>query len=239
MKQVYVDQNIQSGQEIALDMKQAHHVFDVLRTTSKERIRIITSAQKAYMGHVLKKPFIYIDKELDVQEDTKKITLCFALIKQEKFEWMLQKSCELGVTDIVPFISKNTVVKLDEKKVEKKYVRWNEILLSATKQCNRNNLVKLHPIMNLNKLSEFKTDCNLVAYEKEEDPSKHLAQCLKENPSSITVCIGPEGGFEKSEIDLLNQAGFENCSLGKNILRAETAACYVLSAIEYQNHVEG
>lgn len=239
MKQVYIDQSIQPGQEIALDTKQAHHVFDVLRTTSKEKIRIITSAQTAFMGHVLEKPLIYIDKELDVQAETQQITLCCALIKQEKFEWMLQKACELGVTNIVPFVSKNTVVKLDEKKAEKKYVRWNEILLSATKQCNRNSLVKLHPIVKLKDLSQFKGDCNLVAYEKEEDPSKHLAHYLKEDPSSITLCIGPEGGFEESEIEILNQNGFENCSLGKNILRAETAACYVLSAIEYQNHVEG
>ena len=91
----------------------------------------------------------------------------------------------------------------------------------------------------LKKLSNYKSECNLVAYEKESDLSKHMAHYLKENPKSITVCIGPEGGFEKSEIQVLNEFGYKNCSLGKNILRAETAACYVLSAIEYQNHVEG
>ena len=85
----------------------------------------------------------------------------------------------------------------------------------------------------------YKSECNVVAYEKESDPSKHMAHYLQSNPYSITVCIGPEGGFEESEIKVLNDFGFENCSLGKNILRAETAACYVLSAIEYQNHVEG
>ena len=66
----------------------------------------------------------------------------YALIKQDKFEWMLQKACELGVSKIVPFVSKNTVVKLDEKKAEKKLIRWNEILLAATKQCNRNTTMK-------------------------------------------------------------------------------------------------
>ena len=99
--------------------------------------------------------------------------------------------------------------------------------------------MELEPVIALKELSNYKNECNLVAYEKENDPSKHMAHYLKDNPQSITVCIGPEGGFEESEIQVLNEFGFDNCSLGKNILRAETAACYVLTAIEYQNHVEG
>lgn len=239
MKQVYLDQAIDVNDTLALDSKQAHHIFDVLRTSSKEKIRIITKHSGVFYGHVLDKPNLRIDEKLDVLQDSQSITLCCALIKQDKFEWMLQKACELGVSKIVPFVSKNTVVKLDEKKAEKKLVRWNEILLAATKQCNRNTLVELESVVSLKDLVNYKSECNVVAYEKESDPSKHMAHYLQSNPYSITVCIGPEGGFEESEIKVLNDFGFENCSLGKNILRAETAACYVLSAIEYQNHVEG
>ena len=89
--------------------------------------------------------------------------------------------------------------------------------------------MELEPVIALKDLSNYKSECNLVAYEKENDPSKHMAHYLKDNPQSITVCIG----------QVLNEFGFDNCSLVKNILRAETAACYVLTAIEYQNHVEG
>lgn len=239
MKQVYLDQIIDVNDTLALDSKQAHHIFDVLRTSSKEKIRIVTKSSGVFYGHVLDKPKLHIDEKLDVLKEHQSITLCCALIKQDKFEWMLQKACELGVSKIVPFVSKNTVVKLDEKKAEKKLVRWNEILLAATKQCNRNTLVELESVVSLKDLVNYKSECNVVAYEKESDPSKHMAHYLQSNPYSITVCIGPEGGFEESEIKVLNDFGFENCSLGKNILRAETAACYVLSAIEYQNHVEG
>lgn len=239
MKQVYLDQIIYVNDTLALDSKQAHHIFDVLRTSSKEKIRIVTKSSGVFYGHVLDKPKLHIDEKLDVLKEHQSITLCCALIKQDKFEWMLQKACELGVSKIVPFVSKNTVVKLDEKKAEKKLVRWNEILLAATKQCNRNTLVELESVVSLKDLVNYKSECNVVAYEKESDPSKHMAHYLQSNPYSITVCIGPEGGFEESEIKVLNDFGFENCSLGKNILRAETAACYVLSAIEYQNHVEG
>ena len=239
MKQGYLDQIIDVNDTLALDSKQAHHIFDVLRTSSKEKIRIVTKSSGVFYGHVLDKPKLHIDEKLDVLKEHQSITLCCALIKQDKFEWMLQKACELGVSKIVPFVSKNTVVKLDEKKAEKKLVRWNEILLAATKQCNRNTLVELESVVSLKDLVNYKSECNVVAYEKESDPSKHMAHYLQSNPYSITVCIGPEGGFEESEIKVLNDFGFENCSLGKNILRAETAACYVLSAIEYQNHVEG
>ena len=239
MKQVYLDQNISVNDVICLDTKQAHHIFDVLRTTQKEKIRIITKNSGVFFGHVENKPNLMIDSKVDVFKENQSITLCCALIKQDKFEWMLQKACELGVSKIVPFVSKNTIVKLDEKKAEKKLVRWNEILLAATKQCNRNTLVELEPVTSLKDLSNFKSECNLVAYEKESDASKHMAHYLKDDPQSITVCIGPEGGFEESEIQILNDFGYDNCSLEKNILRAETAACYVLSAIEYQNHVEG
>jgi len=239
MKQVYLDQIIDVNDTLALDSKQAHHIFDVLRTSSKEKIRIVTKSSGVFYGHVLDKPKLHIDEKLDVLKEHQSITLCCALIKQDKFEWMLQKACELGVSKIVPFVSKNTVVKLDEKKAEKKLVRWNEILLAATKQCNRNTLVELESVVSLKDLVNYKSECNVVAYEKESDPSKHMAHYLQSNPYSITVCIGPEGGFEESEIKVLNDFGFENCSLGRNILRAETAACYVLSAIEYQNHVEG
>ena len=239
MKQVYLDQAVSVNDLISLDAKQAHHIFDVLRTTPKEKIRIITNNSCGYLGHVETKPNLVVDSKVDVSDENQSITLCCALIKQDKFEWMLQKACELGVSKIVPFVSKNTVVKLDEKKAEKKLTRWNEILLAATKQCNRNTLVDLEPVISLKDLSNYKSECNLVAYEKESDPSKHMAHYLKENPQTITVCIGPEGGFEESEIQILNEFGYANCSLGKNILRAETAACYVLGAIEYQNHVEG
>ena len=168
-----------------------------------------------------------------------KIFLFQGLPKADKMELIIQKAVELGTYSIIPVATRRSVVKLDEKKAEKKLIRWNEILLAATKQCNRNTLVELEPVIALKELSNYKSECNLVAYEKENDPSKHMAHYLKDNPQSITVCIGPEGGFEESEIQVLNEFGFDNCSLGKNILRAETAACYVLTAIEYQNHVEG
>lgn len=237
MKQVFVDQDCQLHSRIYLDEQQAHHLFDVLRIQKKEVVRVVAN-QQVFLAHPEQRGYLYLFDKMTTEQNMQHITLCASLIKQDKFEWMLQKACELGVTRIVPFVSRNTVIRLDEKKAEKKLERWSKILLEACKQCNRNDLVEFSPIQTISSLLSFQSECNLVAYEKENDPSKHLAHYLKDNPESITLCIGPEGGFETFEIAEFEANHFQLCSLGPRILRAETAACYALAAIEYQQHVK-
>ena len=123
------------------------------------------------------------------------------------------------------------------EKENKKLERWSAILMEACKQCNRNDLVELTPIETVESLYHYQGQLNLVAYEKEEH--NHLSNYLQSQPESITICIGPEGGFEEFEIATLKEHHFQTCSLGNRILRAETAACYILSAIDYQSHVKG
>ena len=237
MKQVFVEDPCLINQTVPLDEKQAHHIFDVLRTSEKETIRVVSN-EEVFLAHPAEKPYLYIFGKEEVQQRLVDVRLCASLIKADKFEWMLQKACELGVSRIVPFVSRYSIIQLDQKKAIKKLERWNQILLSACKQCNRSDKVELMPIQTIDSLCEFKSECNVVAYEKENDPSMHLANYLKNNPSSVTFCIGPEGGFAPEEVEQLNVDGFHNCSLGNQILRAETAACYVLSCIEYQTHCE-
>lgn len=234
MKQVFVNQQCQIDTHVLLDDKQAHHIFDVLRTTEKETIRVVSQDSQVFLAHASKRPYLYLFNQLTTEQNMQHITLCAALIKADKFEWMLQKAAELGVTRIVPFVSRNTIIQLDEKKQKKKLERWSNILLEACKQCNRNDLVELTPIEHIDTLYQYQGACNLVAYEKEDQ--HHLNEYLQNQPESITICIGPEGGFEDFEIAQLKEHHFVPCSLGNRILRAETAACYILSAIEYQSH---
>ncbi len=238
MKQVFVNQDCEVNSMINLDEAQAHHLFDVLRIQKKEVVRVVSNDSKIFLAHPSERGFLYLFNEIESEQTSKHVTLCTALIKQDKFEWMLQKACELGVTRIVPFTCRNTIIHLDSTKEKKKLERWSKIVEGACSQCNRNDLVELVPIQNIDTLVDFQSDLNLVAYEKENNPSKHLAHYLKDAQDSMTICIGPEGGFEAFEIEKLEANHFQSCSLGPRILRAETAACYVLSAIEYQNHIE-
>lgn len=237
MKQVFIDEHCDINSTINLNEKEAHHLFDVLRIQKKETVRVVSANQRVFLAHPLERPFLHIFSEIEVPNEKKDITLCVSLIKQDKFEWMLQKACELNVTRIVPFESRYSVVHIDTQKEKKKMERWSQIILSACKQCNRNDLVELTNIQKVEDLHQFQSECNLVAYEKEKQ-SKHISKYLKDNPSSITICIGPEGGFDEAEVELLMDDHFQSVSLGNTILRAETASIYCLAVIDYQKALE-
>lgn len=234
MKQVFASGPCALESRIMLDEKQAHHLFDVLRTGPRETIRVVCDGE-VWLGHVEEKPFVWLFGKEETQKQGPEITLCTALIKSDKFEWMLQKAAELGVTRIVPFVSRYSVIQLDDKRALRKMERWNQILVNACRQCNRHDLVELAPVSRLEDLAAYKSQLNLVAYEKEQ--SRHLAHYLQQDPASVTCCIGPEGGFSRQEAGWLMETGFAPCTLGNRILRAETAALYVLACCEYQTHV--
>lgn len=237
MKQVFVNQKCEVNQRIPLTEEQAHHLFDVLRIRKKEVVRVV-SRDSVFLARPEDRPYLYVFNRITTEQVMHHITLCAALVKQDRFEWLLQKACELGVTRIVPFTSRNTIIRLDALREKKKLDRWSKIIVSASEQCNRNDLVELTPIQTIDTLHMYQSKCNLVAYEKEDDPFRHLSTYLMERPDSVTVCIGPEGGFEAFEIAALKENHFQTCSLGNYILRAETAACYVLSAIEFSRHIK-
>lgn len=236
MKQLFARTPVMMDQPYCLDESQAHHLFDVLRTSPSETVRLVWN-EEVYLAHPEEKPYLFVFGKEEVRPRLVDVTLCCALIKQDKWEWMLQKAAELGVSKIVPFSSERTVVMLDQHKEMKKLERWSTILESACKQCNRADLVMLEPVQTISTLQDYKSQVSLTAYEK-EGSSHHLANYLCHNPESLTVVIGPEGGFTDREIEQLSDMGFGLCSLGNSILRAETAACYVLSCVEYQTHLK-
>lgn len=233
MKQVFYAKPLNVGDVVELDEKTAHHLFDVTRTTPKETIRVVDGFQQLFYGHVQTKPWIEIVEKLDDSSQSKlDITLCAALIKADKWEWMLQKATELGVSRIVPFTCKNTMIQIEPKKASRKLERWQTICQGACQQSNRTDLVQIEPICTVQQLDRYKSQLNICAWEKEaiED---HICCTLNQIDQSVTFVIGPEGGITKDEAMALEEKGFVLCSLGQNILRAETAACYVCSTAQY------
>lgn len=164
----------------------------------------------------------YTDTELPV-----KIYLFQGLPKSDKMEFIIQKCVELGVFAIIPTEMKHCVVKLDDKKAKHKQVRWQSISESAAKQSKRNVIPEIMPVCSYNKALEFaKTlDLVLVPYENKEGMAATIEalNCLK-TAKSVGIFIGPEGGFEKAEIEKAVEMGAKIISLGKRILRTETAA---------------
>ncbi|MBQ2847907.1 MAG: 16S rRNA (uracil(1498)-N(3))-methyltransferase [Clostridia bacterium] len=156
-----------------------------------------------------------------------KIYLFQGLPKSDKMELIIQKAVELGVEGIIPVEMKRCVVRLEDKKKKSKTERWQAIAESAAKQSKRNSVPQVFDVMTYKQALEMakSLDIFMVPYENKDGMTSTkdaLNEIKKEN--SVGILIGPEGGFEKNEIDAASDAGGKTISLGKRILRTETAA---------------
>lgn len=226
MQQYFIDTTLKENTTVKLRDDILYHLTKVLRSTNKT-FRLVDYNSDVFLAelsdnkaHIIKK--INENNELDTD-----ITVIMSLIKQDKFELTLQKLTELGVKRIIPYNAKRSIVK--ETKTDKKLERYKKILTEASEQSHRNIVPEILPAIDLKDIEKYKSDLNIVAYEKETN-------CLGSlKAKSITIIIGPEGGFEEDELNKIISLGFNSLSLGKRILRAETAAIYLTSLIVGSN----
>ena len=155
-------------------------------------------------------------------------------------ELIIQKSVELGVKEIIPIEMKRCVVKLNEKDQNKKIDRWQKISEVAAKQCGRNIIPKINNVINIKNICNLceNYDIVLVAYENEkENKLKYELEKLKSQNKEqlkIAIVIGPEGGLEENDVNLLKESGAKVITLGNRILRTETVALNMISIIMYE-----
>jgi len=217
----------------------ANHIARVLRTRIGEQIMICDGAGNDYtceireISHEEIRLSIVEKLPCNAEPDVK-ITLFMALPKSDKMEYVIQKAVELGVYEIVPFSSSRCVVKLDSKAGEKKAERWQKIAHSAAKQSGRGIIPKVYAPITFNdlkgKVGEF--DLPLFCYECEEENS--LKNVLSGKTfTKACIVVGPEGGFDRTEVEQALESGFISVSLGKRILRCETAPGCAICAILY------
>lgn len=164
------------------------------------------------------------------------ITLYQGLPKADKMEWIIQKAVELGVSRIVPVSMKHCVVKLDDKKAASKISRWQQIAEAAAKQSKRDVIPKIDQVMTLKQaLQEAQTfEVSLMPYENAEGMEFTRKQLSNIRPGQrVAIFIGPEGGFDESEVEAALAQGTRPITLGRRILRTETAGLTVLSMLVY------
>lgn len=229
-----IDKRIEKDEVFEIVGEEAKHIF-VLRNNIGDIIEV--NDKKCEILNISKQAIKC--KVIDCAEikgvPKVKITLFQALLKADKMEYVIQKAVELGVSKVVPFNSKNVVVKLDEKDKIKKVERYNKISKEASKQCGRSDIVEVENVESFNNLlteiKKYKT-C-IVAYENE---TNNLKEFLRKNNEidEIAIIIGAEGGFDKKEIDMLLENGCISISLGDRILRAETASLNLISILMYE-----
>ena len=165
-----------------------------------------------------------------------KVYLFQSLPKSDKMELIIQKAVELGIHEIIPISTSRSVVRLDDKKALAKVKRWQTVSEAAAKQCKRDLIPNIHDVMTFARAITYASDMDIkiIPYEMAEDFTKTRRIIENINPGqSIAVFIGPEGGFSRAEIETAGKAGFSPITIGKRILRTETAALVILSWIMY------
>lgn len=221
-----------------IDGEDAKHIAKSLRMKIGEEITLVTpsqaqadcvieniSGEQVYLKVLTKKPC--------KNEPSTCITLYQALPKGDKMEYIIQKSVELGVTKIVPVISARCISRPDEKSLNKKQVRWQKIAKEAAQQSRRGI------VPTVEKSVTFKQAVQLVSDEKAENiifyecGGESVKKLVTDSTENINIFIGSEGGFEPQEVEAIEQIGGHRATLGKRILRAETAPLAALSIIMF------
>ena len=243
MYQFFVEPSRIQGTRVVITGNDVNHIKNVLRMQPGEEIAVSNGEDgKEYRCGIEE---LYEDEIICtlrfVKEDgvelPSKIYLFQGLPKADKMELIVQKAVELGIYEIIPVSTKRAVVKLDEKKAKSKIARWQTISEAAAKQSKRRIVPQIHTVMSFKEAVAYAKDMQikLIPYELAEgmEKTREIIGSLKPG-QDIAIFIGPEGGFEENEIQTALDNGIEPITLGKRILRTETAGFTILSWIMYQ-----
>jgi len=246
MHHFFVDPSRIGEKEILIEGPDVNHMKNVLRMGEGEEVQVSDGeSAKIYNCRIqaFEEERVYLEILEIFAEGTElpsKIFLFQGLPKADKMELIIQKAVELGVYEIIPVATKRAVVKLDDKKASAKIKRWQAISESAAKQSKRMIIPKVKMPMDFREALAYAEtmDVRLIPYELAEGMEGTRKQIESIRPGqSAAVFIGPEGGFEEAEIELAREKGCFPVTLGKRILRTETAGLTVLSILMY--HLEG
>ncbi len=229
---------------IYIEGSDVNHMKNVLRMRQGERLSVSDGDNCRYLcrieGYEEGKAVLEIlEEEKQDTELASKIYLFQGLPKGDKMELIIQKAVELGAYQVIPVAMKRCVVRLDAKKAEKKVGRWNEIAKGAAKQSGRGRIPEVGRVMGFYEALAMaeELDVLLIPYELAEG-MEHTRQVIGavRPGQSVGILIGPEGGFDKEEVNAAAAAGAKEITLGRRILRTETAGLAVLSILMY--HLE-
>jgi len=241
MQRYFVSPEQMTDTTVCIEGEDVHHLVRVMRCKPGDRIicsngcgrdvlAVIAAIQESSVtANIIQE--LEEHRELPVE-----VTVAQGLPKGDKMDWVVQKCTEMGVRRIIPFTSSRTVVLLNEEKGARRRNRWQKIAKEAAEQAQRSVIPVIEPPVSWLQLLalEEQFDAALLAYEGEGTISLKRALEPTKPGSRILLVIGPEGGFDQSEVEQAVAQGMIPISLGKRILRTETAALYALAAISYE-----
>lgn len=238
MRRLFIDEALTD--EFFIQGEDAKHLLYAMRVKKDQVFTIVDKHSKVANAKVIACSSDKVQMQLvEYIEDADteapiEVVVAQCLPKGDKMEYIVQKAVELGVSSIVPVISKYCVVKYDDKKKQQRQQKWQKIADEAVKQCGRTIKPTVEPIINLETLlADYADYAKFICYEAEGKASfKQLLE--QEHSKKYLVLIGSEGGFSPEEVEKCKNAGFKSISLGKRILRAETASLAALTIVMYE-----
>lgn len=222
--------------DIVISNDDVFHITKVMRMKVGERFEINSNNQIHLCEVTSLNPFNYkiIDINTENNEIDGYIRLLYCIPKGDKTDLVIQKSTELGVSEIVLINSERSVAKIDSKNKDKKIERFKKIIKEASEQSKRTKLLKLNDVISFNDISKYPGDINLIAYEKSELNLEEVEEILHNaKGKTVNIIVGAEGGISLKELEIAKKAGYKEISLGKRILRSETACIYILSLLSF------
>jgi len=231
---IYTPQALNAGDDCVLDAAPSHHLATVLRARADQSIELFNGDGNTYTARItaISKKAVTVIVENSTPADNESplhIELGIGISKGDRFDFVLQKSTELGVTAITPLITERTEVRLDAERAEKKIEHWRQVVISACEQSGRNVVPVISDIA---KFSDWTSNCDadrkfVLHHRADASPSGAT------RPPRVALLIGPEGGLSTDEIAAAEQCGFAPWRLGPRILRTETAPLAAITALQW------
>lgn len=231
---IYIDLPLSDNQVVELPKETSHYLSRVLRLPVEAKLRVFNGLGGEFPAHICaaSKNSVSIQTgQLDSTDNRSPlhIHLGICLSKGDRMDFVIQKATELGVAEISLLTSERTEVKLKGERLDKRVEHWRKVSISACEQCGSNHIPVIHAPVNLSQwLANREEPIKLIMQPGADQPLR------QDNPSTVALLVGPEGGFSDLEVQFANKAGFDSISLGPRILRTETAPLVAISILQYQ-----
>ncbi len=233
---LYLDQSLQPGQQVTLPDAAYQHLIKVLRMAPGQALRLFNGSGHFYPATLIEISKRHASVQIEGCESARTESCLHTHLGQvvsrgDRMDYAIQKSTELGVTEITPLLSERCEVKLNQAREDKRLAHWQQIAIHAAEQSGRSTVPRIHPVSTLSQWiqTQPETFLRLVLHHRD---TEQLTQ-IQPPPRQVSLLIGPEGGLSESEIELARTAGFVATTLGPRIFRTETAPIAALSVVQW------
>jgi 16S rRNA (uracil1498-N3)-methyltransferase len=231
---IFTSQALAENSPLVLAEAQSHYLSKVLRMQAGRELILFNGEGGEYTAEISTVHKKHVDVAIkdfsaENRQSHLQLELAIGVSRGERMDWVLQKATELGVTKITPLMTERTEVKLGGERADKKMEHWQQILISACEQCQRNLLPELtEPKLYSEWVSQCKADLKFVLHHRD---NKGLPQ--DKSSQNVALLVGPEGGLDDDEIAQAIAQGFTSLTLGPRVLRTETAPVAAISLVQY------